>query len=608
MKQCEGDFVLTSLSANVVIVGSETAALLPAAQVIQAALDRHVGSGWEIKMAVDADSAQGHIVLCLDPNLRSEQYQLSVRKTGVRIVGRDGQAVYRGAMTIVQLLRQSPRVLPALEIDDWPDFPVRGVMLDISRDKVPTMQTLYALVDQLAEWKINQLQLYTEHTFAYRAHKDVWEHASPMTGPEIRSLDEYCRSHFIDLVPNQNSFGHLERWLRKPRYRALAEAENGSELPWGGRWEGPAGLCPGEPGSIEFLREMYDELLPHFSSRLFNVGCDETWDLGQGKSKSECELRGKGQVYLEFLLKIHKLVQERGRTMQFWNDIILHHPELIPELPKNIIALQWGYNANHPFDRDGKHFGDAGIPYYVCPGTSTWQAFVARTDNALSNLATAARSGLTHGAIGYLNTDWGDFGHLQYQPASYLGWAAGAAFSWCYQTNAQLPLTELLDTHVFRDRAKIMGKLVYELGNVYKHAPKILHGATQLFRILVPVPSEPINPTQGMTREHLDDSQSEIERIMESLHRARMDLPDGQLIMDEFRNSAAMMLHACRLGRYHLDPSTENETDLAADLRNIIAEHQRLWRMRNRIGGLSDSTAHLSKVLAGYATSFTMTN
>ena len=54
-------------------------------------------------------------------------------------------------------------------------------MLDISRDKVPTMPTLFALVDRLAEWKINQLQLYIEHTFAYRGHEEVWRNADPMT-------------------------------------------------------------------------------------------------------------------------------------------------------------------------------------------------------------------------------------------------------------------------------------------------------------------------------------------------------------------------------------------------------------------------------------------
>jgi hexosaminidase len=58
--------------------------------------------------------------------------------------------------------------LPCLKIRDWPDFARRGVMLDISRGRVPKLETLLELVGHLADFKINEFQLYTEHTFAYR--------------------------------------------------------------------------------------------------------------------------------------------------------------------------------------------------------------------------------------------------------------------------------------------------------------------------------------------------------------------------------------------------------------------------------------------------------
>ena len=121
------------------------------------------------------------------------------------------------------MLRTHGAALPLLEIDDYPDFPARGVMLDVSRDKVPTMETVYGLVDWLAGLKINQFQLYTEHTFAYRQHPKVWAEATPFTSEDILALDAYCRERFIELVPNQNSFGHMHRWLKHPKYGHLAE-------------------------------------------------------------------------------------------------------------------------------------------------------------------------------------------------------------------------------------------------------------------------------------------------------------------------------------------------------------------------------------------------
>ena len=63
-------------------------------------------------------------------------------------------------------------------MEDWGAFPTRGLMLDISRDKVPTMESLRGMIDVLASLKFNHLQLYTEHTFAYTGHGAVWREAS----------------------------------------------------------------------------------------------------------------------------------------------------------------------------------------------------------------------------------------------------------------------------------------------------------------------------------------------------------------------------------------------------------------------------------------------
>ena len=400
-----------------------------------------------------------------------------------------------------------PLRLPCLKIRDWPDFARRGVMLDISRGRVPKLETLLELVEHLADFKINELQLYTEHTFAYRHYRAVWQSWGALTGEEIRQLDARCQQLGIDLVPNQNSFGHLRCFLEHPRIKKLAEVSKPYEDASGEFVRRPSTLAPNHPGTLPFLSKLYDELLPNFRSRFFNVGCDETFDLGRGRSKKLCARLGKGRVYLDFLKKIHREVSTRGKRTMFWGDIILKYPKLIPELAKlgrdalprvqadrqvspTIIALNWGYEANHPFNREAALFAKAKIPFYVCPGTSTWQTLIGRHDNALANLRAAARAGRKHGALGYLITDWGDGGHPQPLAVSYLPYLAGASLSWCAKTFDEAKLIPVLNRDVFKDPTGNAAKAAFALGRAHRKLKFTVPNETPLGTVIAAPPQE----------------------------------------------------------------------------------------------------------------------
>jgi hypothetical protein len=472
------------------------------------------------------------------------------------------------------------------------------------------MQTLYALVDLLASWKVNQLQLYVEHAFAYRGHEVVWRKASPLTGEEVLALDAYCRERYVELVPNQNSFGHMHRWLIHEPYRALAEAPEGIDHPFSPTRE-PFSLCPTDPGSLALLADLYDQLLPHFGSTQLNVGLDETWDLGRGRSAEECARRGSERVYLDFLRQIHRLVSARGHTMQFWGDIILHRPELIAELPKDAVALEWGYEADHPFERNSRLFEDAGLSFYVCPGTSSWNSIAGRTDNTLGNLSSAAVHGQASGAHGLLVTDWGDAGHMQPLPVSYLGFLGAAAMSWNAASAREREQTDwgaLLDAHAFRDRAGEMGRLAYDLGNAYRLTGSRTRNSSALFYLVLwaerPLPAR---VTDGLSQEGLEHAIAHVDRTIAALPRAQVDRPDAALVAEEFAWAADFLRLGARIGLARLRAGAsapagaipaETRAGLASDLRNLIERHRRLWLQRNRPGGLDDSAARLERALA----------
>lgn len=555
------------------------------------------------------------------PALPAQGFELRLDAQGIVLRHRD-EAGLRYAYALLDQWREQATTRPqALLVRDWPDFAVRGYMLDVSRDRVPTVDSLERLVEQLALLRINHLELYTEHTFAYAAHEEVWRDASPLTASEVRWLDALCAERGIELAANQNCFGHMERWLRHERYRPLAEAPDGFHSSAG--WRPAATLAP-TPESLAFVRGLLDELLPLFSSRRVNVGCDETFDLGKGRSRDAVRERGLGPVYLDFLLGILECAHRHGREALFWGDILRHHPELVAELPKHdTVALAWHYEA--PLEAAGlpepvrerlagvglsttwlrgfgghvEPFARSGLPFWVCPGTSTWNTLLGRWPNARANLRDAAEVGLRTGAGGLLITDWGDNGHLQPPSASLLPLARGAALAWCAASNAEADLPRLLDRFVFRDAAGALGAALERMGSLDALTGLRTFNASPLHAALIGEArsrawGEP--DAAGLATLH-----GELDDLDIALASARPACPRGELLSRELRQGLRLARHgAWRLAR-EVGLEAPSPSELRRDLEAALEEQRACWLAASRPGGLADSLARLERTLAEYA-------
>lgn len=552
------------------------------------------------------------ISFVLDTSIFEKQaYNLKISNDSVLIAGIDRAALHYGKLTLLQLIDYAlseNKELPCLYIKDWPDFERRGYMLDISRDKVPTMQTLFRLVDILAYLKVNELQLYTEHTYAYKNHKVVWENSSPMTADEIRSLDTYCHERYIDLVPNQNSFGHMENWLKHDEYLDLAECKEDCKTEWGIMKR--HSLDPTNPGSLKLMQELYAELLPNFSSDYFNIGCDETVELGQGNSKPECDKYGKGRVYLNYLIKLNIEASKLGKRTQFWGDIILNHPELIPEIPQNMTALIWGYNATYPFEANLAKFKGSGLDFYVCPGTSTWRSLIGRNHNAFENLENAAIAGKKYNARGYLVTDWGDYGHWQPLSVSYPTLFVGVSYAWNLDKEALDKLEFQLNHYVFKDLSGNTAKALLKLGNAYLKT-NIPNGNANAFQLMLRRYKWTMNgqyQTKKLNLPGLEMAEKEILEALEILQKAKPTCADSTILLQELELASQLAMHGIHLGEARLQakgfetkniPATKKQA-LYNELNPLISKHKELWVIRNRLGGLEDSAAKMEEILEYY--------
>ena len=116
-------------------------------------------------------------------------------------------------------------------------------------------------------------------------------------------------------------------FLEDPRLKKLGELSKPYEADTRDFLRRPTTLAPKHPGTLPFLRGLYDELLPNFSSHYFNVGCDETWDLGKGQSKKLCEANLQGRYVLEVIDLYQQPQLAQGEQ-------IIAVPALIKRLPE----------------------------------------------------------------------------------------------------------------------------------------------------------------------------------------------------------------------------------------------------------------------------------
>lgn len=361
-----------------------------------------------------------------------EAYKLAIRPDGMEVKASARAGFFYAIQTIRQLIRTGGSALPLLEIEDAPDFAARGFYHDCTRGKIPKLETLFHLADKMAYYKLNQLQLYVEHTFAFARHSDMWSGADPLTAEEILRLDSYCAARNIELVPSLSTFGHFYMGLRSKRKEHLNELDiRASEKPFSfvDRMAHYT-LDPSDPGSIELVEDMLSEFLPLFRSRYFNICCDETFDLGKGKNAKHVKSPDDVTVlYSTFLKKVIAAVNRYGKSAMFWGDIIADKPELIRELPADTIPLEWDYGAG-ACRRDTSVMQASGLNFYICPGVSGWNKFLNDIETATQNIINYAKKGKKFGAVGLLNTDWGDKGHVNLLSCSWHGMALGAACAW----------------------------------------------------------------------------------------------------------------------------------------------------------------------------------
>ncbi len=421
------------------------------------------------------------VAICTDAALSGEAHRISIDASGVKIAYATEEGLFRAVTSLYQLIKKNGENLPFCEISDKPQLERRGYMLDISRGRMPKVETFKKIIDFLAALKYNELQIYMEgHVFKFPSFPQYTQEFDCLNAEDIKELSAYCKERFIDLVPNQNSFGHMYQWLKNDELAHLSVHPEGGK---GGT------INPLLPESLTFIEKLYSDLLPLHESEYVNVGFDEAYGLGKYQLEQICKERGKAAVFMDWLNKIADLCDKKyGKKVQFWSDMIYNYPETYDRIPKGAVALEWGYEliqsqrmAAHCID-----FAKAGIEYYVCPSCNTHLSFTGRNDVTTFNIRTTGEIAKEYGAKGLLLTDWGcGCGQPTFLVWSAFPIALAAQYSWnvgkeqdgeSFKYEFIKAAENYIDSEVFGVFG--VAELLYRFSNYYLLEPERVHVGT----------------------------------------------------------------------------------------------------------------------------------
>ncbi len=350
-----------------------------------------------------------------------QAYRLTVNSNFIRLEATTNTGLFYATQSLKQLYRyaylKSPNntiVIASMTITDWPNFKVRAWQDDISRGPIVSMHYLKRLIPQLAECKLNAFSLYTEHTFKTKCHPDIAP-TDAFTAEEIKELEDFCKPYHIQIIGNQQCFGHFEEILSNPFYSHLADT----------KWN----LNPARDETYKFLEDHLREVARAYKSPYFNINCDETESLGQGAAKAYVDSLGAETVYYQHVNRVNRMLRPYRKRVMMWGDIADQHPEILDNLDKDIFLIAWSYVGIDSFDDFLQPYVKSGRNYFVAPGVSLSERVWPKHYEFKKNIANLCRDGYKNGALGVINTCWDDFGESLINSALY-GLALGAERSW----------------------------------------------------------------------------------------------------------------------------------------------------------------------------------
>lgn len=276
-----------------------------------------------------------------------ESYKLIVDQKKAELTAANPLGILRGVETLLQLLQPGKDgwILPAVQVDDHPRFPWRGLMIDVSRHFMP-VEAIKRNLDGMAAVKLNTLHLHLSDDEGFRVesrhYPRLQERASDglfYTQSQVREIVAYARERGIRVVPEFDVPAHALSWIIA--YPELSSSPIPSRLARDMTDHERPVLDPTQESTYKLLDKVLGEMAALFPDQYFHIGGDEV-DSRYWESNSKIQawmhahnIKDSEAMQAYFNKRIQKILAKHGKRMEGWDEI------LSPELPKDTLVQSW---------------------------------------------------------------------------------------------------------------------------------------------------------------------------------------------------------------------------------------------------------------------------
>lgn len=289
-------------------------------------------------------------------------------------------------------------------------FDTFGVMIDMSRNAVMSVDGLKRYLPLLQKMGYNCVMLYTEDTYEVDGEPYFGYMRGRYTKAEMKEIDAFASSLGITVIPCIQTLAHLNaifRWGKFPR--------DCHDI-----------LMTDDERTYELIDHMFATLSECFASRKIHVGMDEAWLLGRGKHLDRFGLESANEIMKRHLGRVLEIAKKYDYEVMLWSDMYFRPwnngqyripkcempREIVESVPESVIPVYWDY-----YEKDEQAYCDMienhkqlSDKTWFAGGSWSWAGFIPFNRFTLDSMIPAIDACRKHGIRNVVMTMWGDDG------------------------------------------------------------------------------------------------------------------------------------------------------------------------------------------------------